>query len=173
VNYFQGRAAQTTELKRCFDELGFLGIKVGNFHELYPQTLRYFELEDPLQPTWEFAQEREAPILCHGIVSYEIARRYPGANFIVAHGSSVPEFCIKLAELSNVYCDMSATTMLAGTLELLCEKIDAERILYGSDMPASDAGQRLGMVMSANISEAEKELILGANMQRLLDRVKR
>ena len=57
--------------------------------------------------------------------------------------------------------------------ELVCEKIGAERILYGSDMPASDAGQRLGMVMSAHISEAEKELILGANMQRLLDRVKR
>ncbi len=172
VSYFEGGAeVQTAELKRCFDELGFRGMKIGNFHELYPQTPQYFELDDPLQPAWEFAQERGSSILCHGILSHEIAERYPGANFIAAHGSSVPAFCIELAELPNTYCDMSATTMTAGTIELLCEKMGAHRVLYGSDMPASDPGQRLGMVMAAQITEAQKEQILGSNMQRLLDNV--
>ena len=170
VNYFEGEAeVQTAALKRCFDDLGFQGIKVGNHHELYPDARRYFELDDPLQPTWEFAQERGASILCHGIVSYDIAQRYPGANYIVAHGSSTPEFCVKLAELPNTYCDISATGMLAGTLELLCEKIGSDRILYGSDMPASDPGQRLGVVMAAHIAEADKVKILGRNMERLIN----
>lgn len=168
VNYFGGPDIQRDELTRCFDELGFRGAKVGNFNELYPQGPGYFELDDPLQPTWEFAQERGTSILCHGIVSYDIAARYPGANFIVAHGSSAPALCVKLAELPNTYCDMSATSMVAGTLELLCEKMGPDRILYGSDMPASDAGQRLGMVMAAHIPETSKELILGGNMARLL-----
>ncbi len=173
VNYYEGGAqVQQAELKRCFDELGFKGIKVININDSYPPGRRYFEGKDPLQPTWEFAQEHGASILCHGVVTYDIAQRYPEANFIVAHGSSIPEFCIKLGELPNTYCDMSATSMTAGTLELLCEKIGPERILYGSDMPASDASQRLGMVMAAHISEADKELILGQNMQRLLDNVK-
>ena len=171
VNYYEGVEVQTAELKRCFDELGFRGVKIGNFGDHYPQGPQHFELDDPLEPTWEFAQERGSSILCHGVVTYEIAERYPGANFIVAHGSSVPAFCLKLAELPNTYCDMSATTMLAGALELLCEKMGPERILYGSDMPASDAGQRLGMVMAAHIPEASKELILGQNMKRLIDNV--
>ncbi len=173
INYFEGgEEVQQAELKRCFDEFGFKGIKVINVNESYPLACRYFELDDPLQPTWEFAQQRGAPILCHGIVTGEIARRYPGANFIVAHGSAVPDFCISMAKLPNVYCDMSATTMIAGTLELLCDKIGPQRILYGSDLPASDPGQRLGMVMAAHISETDKELILGRNMQRLLDNVR-
>jgi hypothetical protein len=168
-NLYETPEAQVSELKRCFDELGFRGMKVidtrGGF---YPQSPSYFEEDDPLRASFEFAQERGSSILCHGYVTYEIARRYPGANFIVAHGSAVPEFCIKLAELPNTYCDISATTMLAGTIELLCEKIGAERVLYGSDLPASDVGQRLGVVMAAEVSEAEKELILGQNMKRLM-----
>ncbi len=170
INYYEGGAeVQLAELKRCFDELGFQGIKVINVNETYPQARKYFELDDPLQPTWEFAQERGASILCHGVVNYEIAQRYPGANYIVAHGSAVPEFCIKLGELPNTYWDMSATSMVAGSLELLCEKVGPERILYGSDMPASDAGQRLGVVMASHIAEDDKEMILGQNMQKLID----
>ena len=119
----------------------------------------------------DIAQERNASILCHGYVTYEIAQRYPGANFIIAHGSSVPAFMLTLADLPNVYCDMSATSMLAGTIELLCETLGPERVLYGSDLPASDPGQRLGMVMAAKVSEAAKELMLGRNMEKLLGNV--
>ncbi len=168
-----GEQVQRAELTRCFDELGFRGIKIidrrGGFH---PQTRDWFDEDDPLRPTWEFAQERGAAILCHGYLTYEIARRYPGANFIMAHASGAPAQMLKLAELPNTFADMSATSMLAGTLELLCERIGAERILYGSDLPASDPAQRLGMVMAAQIPERAKELILGRNMQGLLDNVR-
>jgi len=173
INYYEGGAeVQQAELKRCFDELGFMGIKVGNFHDIYPQTRGYFELEDPLQPTWEFAQERGASILCHGVVTYDIARRYPGANFIVAHGGGAPEGYLRVAELPNTYCDTASTGVQTGALELLCEKVGAERIVYGSDLPAFDLGHRLGVVMAAQISESDRELILGQNMQRLLNNVK-
>ena len=174
VNFFEGgEAVQRAELTRCFDALGVRGVKIIDMRgSFYPQTRDWMEEDDPLRPTWEFAQERGASILCHGYVTYDIAARYPGANFIVAHGSSVPAFMLKCADLPNVYCDMSATSMLAGTLELLCERLGPERILYGSDLPASDVGQRLGMVMAAKIPEAAKELALGRNMQRLLDNVK-
>ncbi|MEA3401012.1 MAG: amidohydrolase family protein [Armatimonadota bacterium] len=172
VNYYEGgHDAQQAELRRCFDELGFRGIKVINVNDTYPPGRRYFELDDPLQPTWEFASRRHAPILCHGVVTAEIARSYPDARFIVAHGAGDPARVIAMADLPNVYCDVSATTMPAGALELLYEKIGPERILYGSDLPASDPGQRLGVVMSAGIPERSKELILGDNMQRLLDEV--
>jgi len=173
VNFFEGgEQVQRAELTRCFDELGFRGVKIIDMRgSFYPQTRDWFEEDDPLRPTWEFAQERGAGILCHGYLTYELARRYPGANFIVAHGSGVPAFMLKLVDVQNVYCDMSATSMLAGTLELLCEAMGPERVLYGSDLPASDPGQRLGMVMAAKISEAAKTLILGRNMQGLLDNV--
>jgi len=113
-----------------------------------------------------------APILCHGYLTHEIAARYPGANFIMAHASSAPAQMLRPAELPNTFADMSATSMLAGTLELMCERIGPKRILYASDLPASDVGQRLGMVMAVKISEAARELILGHNMQRLLDEVR-
>lgn len=173
VNFFEGgEAVQRAELSRCFEELGFRGIKIIDMRgSFYPQTRDWLEEEDPLRPTWEFAQERGASILCHGYVTGDLITRYPGANFIIAHGSGVPSLMLKLADLPNVYCDISATGMLAGTLELLCGALGPERILYGSDQPASDVGQRLGMVLAAKIPEEAKELILGQNMQRLLDNV--
>lgn len=172
VNYFEGgEDVQRAELRRCFDELGFRGIKVVNAWMSYPQSRDWFEEQEPLRPTFEFAQERGATVLSHGYVTYEMARRYSGANFSIAHASGAPAMMLNMADLPNTYCDMSATGMLAGTLELLCRKIGPERILYGSDLPASDVGQRLGMVMAAKIPETAKRMIFGHNMQRLLDNV--
>ena len=174
VNFFEGgEKVQRAELSRCFDELGFRGIKIIDMRgSFYPQTRDWLEEEDPLRPTWEFAHERGASILCHGYLTYDIAARYPGANFIMAHASGSPAGMLKLGELPNTYCDISATSMLAGTLELVYETLGPERILYGSDLPASDVGQRLGMVLAAKIPEPAKELILGQNMLRLLENVR-
>jgi len=53
----------------------------------------------------------------------------------------------------------------------LVRKWGAERILYGSFLPANDPYASIGMILDADISEAEKALIAGGNARRLVEGV--
>jgi uncharacterized protein len=48
----------------------------------------------------------------------------------------------------------------------------AERILYGSFLPVNDPYSAIGMILDADISEAEKALIAGGNARRILGAVR-
>ncbi len=48
-------------------------------------------------------------------------------------------------------------------------ELGAERIVFGSHLPSRSLGTELGKVLAAEISEADKRLILGENYRRLLD----
>jgi hypothetical protein len=54
----------------------------------------------------------------------------------------------------------------------LVRKWGAERILYGSFLPANDPYAAIGMILDADISEEEKALIAGGNARRLVDGVR-
>ena len=47
-------------------------------------------------------------------------------------------------------------------------ELGPERVLYGSDAPGRSFASQLAKVQGADISPAHKELILGANLKRLL-----
>jgi predicted TIM-barrel fold metal-dependent hydrolase len=53
-------------------------------------------------------------------------------------------------------------------LERCVHRIGAERIVFGSDMPALEAAGTLASVLTAGIGDAEKEAILRHNFLRLL-----
>ena len=54
----------------------------------------------------------------------------------------------------------------------LTRKWGAERILYGSFLPAADPWAPIGMILDAETSETEKALIAGGNARRLVERVR-
>jgi len=154
------------EMKRCFDEYGMRGLKVVNANYIP----RFYPLPkgDPLAPAWEFAAERKCPILSHAAFTAEIANRYPEAKFIRAHAVGYPERMADLAEAAkNVYFDTCQTCAPFGCIEDMVSRIGADRILFGSDQPYSDLAHRLGLILSAKISDADKIKILGTNTLKL------
>jgi predicted TIM-barrel fold metal-dependent hydrolase len=44
----------------------------------------------------------------------------------------------------------------------------ADRVLFGSDMPLMDPRPQIGKIITADISDEAKQLILGDNARRLL-----
>ena len=47
-------------------------------------------------------------------------------------------------------------------------ELGAERVIFGSHLPSRSLGTELGKIVGAEITEAEKKLILGTNFRHLL-----
>lgn len=47
----------------------------------------------------------------------------------------------------------------------------AERLLFGSFVPVNDPCAAIGMILDADISEAEKRLVAGENLSRIIAEV--
>ncbi|HEY5078224.1 MAG TPA: amidohydrolase family protein [Opitutaceae bacterium] len=111
-----------------------------------------------------------------------LARRFPEANFILAHwggglafrgaagGGDLPP---------NLYFDTAASPLLykPDVFRRAVDRVGAERILYGSDYPLllypSESRRPgfkrfLGDIAAAGLDEGERAKVLGSNMRRLL-----
>jgi uncharacterized protein len=153
------------EMARCVDGLGFRGIKI---HELVTKQAFSYSYEPRLLgPILEFAEDRNCPILFHGLISEAMIREHPRINFICAHGPANINLSLSLARYENFFVDTAYSIVLAGTFELLVDKLGAHRILFGSDAPLSSPAIRLGQVLSARLSDAAVRQILGLNASRL------
>jgi hypothetical protein len=51
---------------------------------------------------------------------------------------------------------------------MLTEKVGADKILFGSDMPFVNANAQIGKILYARISDEDKRKILGLNMANIL-----
>lgn len=166
-----GREKTRAELKRCFEELGFKGVKVHNAYESsFPMRdqFRTHEYADALEAIWEFADEQACPVLCHGYLTPDVARRYPRATFIAAHACGSRATADMYAEFANVVFDTASSNTGRGNVEYFIRRVGVDRILYGSDLPYADPAYRIGQVIGTRVSDEELRKILGANMASLL-----
>lgn len=98
-----------------------------------------------------------------------LAARHPAANIICGHTGSDWERGIRAIRNSpNVSIDLGGNDPTAGFVEMALRELGPERILYGSDIPGRSFATQLGKVYGARISEADRRLILGDNLKRLL-----
>ena len=162
------------ELSRAIDKLGFRAIK------LYPPYVE-LALNDPAwDPIYQFASERNLAVIAHTGPGYEsepdkfgeAAGRFPGANFVAGHaGNNEPyrsQAITAAQSYPNYYLETCSTYRTPGVIEELVEKAGADRVLYGSDIPLMDPRAQIGKVITADISDEAKRLVLGGNAQRLL-----
>ena len=98
---------------------------------------------------------------------YQACTQHPGMNLIVTGHSGRPRNAFGvLAVCPNVYLDL--TGFYHGQLmEQTCQKFGAERLIFGSLMPQRTPGCLINMLMRAEISEEDKQLIAGGNLRRL------
>lgn len=57
---------------------------------------------------------------------------------------------------------------MAGLVEMAVRELGAERVIYGSDAGGRSFATQLAKVYGAEISDADKKLILGGNLRRML-----
>ena len=133
-------------------------------------------------PFFEYMNENKLPALLHtwgksanngADVVKKIAERYPDAILICGHsfhndwkyGAEVTK------DYPNMMCELTAVEDDCGALELLCDKVGSDRILFGTDVPWFDTHYGIGAVLSADISDDDMRNILYRNGERLLKKL--
>ena len=58
-------------------------------------------------------------------------------------------------------------------IDILCERVGSEKVLYGSDWHLYSMTQQIGRVLGAKCSDEEKINILSGNAQKILDGIDR
>ena len=168
------------ELERCFDQLGARYIKI------YPHYVRVSQ-EDPMYyPIFEFASDRNLAVMSHAwhyfdpesvsiVKRYEtLSTRFPGVHWVIAHGGSGwhgPTFGRRVVEaaheLPEIYLETCGRTR-SGDIAYVVDRVGADRVLFGSDLPLLNGVQQIAKIVMADISAEEKQKILGLNAKRLL-----
>jgi predicted TIM-barrel fold metal-dependent hydrolase len=105
---------------------------------------------------------------------YPFITRFPDLNLVCAHwGGGLPFYAL-MPEVnkafSNVYFDTAASPFLYSPdiYRHAAELVGPEKILFGSDYPLIPASRLISEIMSADLPEEEKNLILANNARRLL-----
>lgn len=164
------------ELLRCLD-LGLTGVKYHPWLQSFPANSAY------LYPTLEVTSKHHLPVLFHtGTPPYsqpfqvmEQARRFPETPFIIGHfGKLLFLDAVRSAELyPNIYLETSGAQV--ADLAFAVQRMPAERILFGTDLPVggAPAGKwNLAKLNSAPLSDEQRRLILGENAVRLMQGVR-
>jgi predicted TIM-barrel fold metal-dependent hydrolase len=98
-----------------------------------------------------------------------LAARHPDATIICGHTGGQWEIGVRAVRpFPNVAVDLGGGDPTAGMVETAVRELGAGRVLYGSDAPGRSFASQLGKVMGADVTEADRKLILGENLRRLL-----
>jgi predicted TIM-barrel fold metal-dependent hydrolase len=162
------------ELDRCVARGPMVGVKLWvaqhcNAPELDPIIRRATELKAIVfQHTWIKATGN-LPGESTPMDLAELAARHPNAQLICGHTGGDWEIGIRTVRPhAHVSVDLGGGDPVNGITEMAVRELGAERVLYGSDVGGRSFASQLGKVFGARIPERAKRLILGQNLQRLL-----
>jgi len=99
----------------------------------------------------------------------EILARHPALNLIVLNTYyRIDRFLYPLlARFGNLYLESGSYGVHRG-IEALCQRFGAERLVFGTDLPVHEVGGPMALVTYAPLPDADKQLIAGGNLCRLL-----
>lgn len=162
------------EMERAVRELGCRGVKLHPWWTSFPANS---------PASLDVARQGDAlgiPFLVHSgtpptstpLQIAEMARVAPRATFILGH-MGLPDMWKEALSAARRYPNILLETCGAPSLpiQVAVERLGAERVVYGSDMPFGGSANVLFQLQKirdlALPSEAER-LVLGGNMERLL-----
>ncbi|WP_417391016.1 amidohydrolase family protein [Gimesia sp.] len=123
-----------------------------------------------MQHTWFITGGKKSPGMTTPSELAMQAKRFPEQKFICAHSGGEWERGIRaVRDSENILVETSGFDPTAGFIEMAVRELGAERIIFGSHLPSRSLGTELCKVTAANISEADKRLILGTNFRKLLN----
>ncbi len=149
--------------------------------KLHPEEHGY-PIRDHAAPLFEFAAARKAIVLTHSSEQNSLcedfvpwANRYPEVRLILAHigcgwdGDVTHQVrAIQKCQHGNIFADTSsASSIIPGLIEWAAQEIGAERVLFGTDTPLYSTAMHRARIDHADLSDADKRLILRDNAVKL------
>lgn len=175
LNPLLGEAFVVDETERCIKDMGFTGIKLEICNNAR---------DDCMGPVMNQALKLRVPVLQHSadqtiIQEREfhtdpadtawLGRQYPDVPIIMAHLTACGYRGVReIMDIGNVWIDTSSYPPVAGLVEYAVQHLGAHRVLYGSDLIIRDLPVQIGRVLSACITEEQKQDILYNNAAQLL-----
>ena len=158
-----------------FDDMRdvFVGLKMlASYHGVDLRDDRY-------RVALEFANERALPVLLHtwkgtahnGPVQVRaIAAKYPRAQFLCGHSfhNDWDEAIAVARECPNTYLELTAVLGYRGVIDVLCDGVGSERLLFGTDLPWFDEKHGVGALLSTSITDDDVHNICHRNAEKLL-----
>jgi hypothetical protein len=158
------------EVRRCVEELGFVGIKIHTFaHAVHPCGLDG-------RKVFALASKLKVPVMVHtgaGIPFanptnlIQPAREFPDVSIVMAHCGMMimaGETGIAMKECPNLYADITWTAGFQ--LRHWSEQFGAHRFLFGTDH-ADNTGTELAKVRSCGLSQEQQDWILYKSAQQV------
>ncbi|UBU11430.1 amidohydrolase family protein [Nonomuraea gerenzanensis] len=150
---------------------GVWGVKIHpDVHQCALDDRRY-------DPVWELG----LPVLAHGQTDspwsdpgrfVTVARRHPGVPLLLGHAGLWPYGFARAAELvgehPNVFLEICGSKMTGRWIARLAGLVGADRVVYGSDACFLDLRVGFGRVALAPLGDADRALIQGGNLARIL-----
>ena len=134
------------------------------------------------RPLWDYANQTGAAILVHTwdsdpncgpLLFPPIAREFPNARILLGHSGVTWRGYMQAMEAAeaapNLFLELAGSQHHRLILERAVERVGAERIVFGSDLPFLEAAMTLAHVLTARISDHAKECILRTNFLRLVN----
>lgn len=165
------------ELERCVADGPMIGIKLwvgwrAHRPEVDAIVQRAAELKAViLQHTWIKQRGKgNLPEESTPMELAELAGRHPGVPLVCGHtgGGDWALGIRAIRAQTDVYADLGGGDPVYGEVEMAVRELGASRVLYGSDVAGRSFASQIGRVLGADISIADKKLILRENLRRLL-----
>lgn len=162
------------EVRRCIEVLGIRHLKFHPWLQGFSTADRIFG------EICGLAGDCNIPIFFHdGTPCYSLseqigglARRFPSTTFVLGHSGLLWNWrsAMEAARHPNVRLCLCGPSLRA--IEILCTRVDPDRLLWGSDYGAGFADPipyRLALFLQAKITDSLKECILAINPLRLVE----
>lgn len=99
----------------------------------------------------------------------QLATRHPDVPLICGHTGGDWTLGIRsIRQFSNVSVGIGGSDPAAGFVEMAVRELGPERVLYGSDIGGRSFASQLAKVYGAQISDEQRNLVLGGNLRRML-----
>ncbi len=153
-------------------------MKQNHIGALYldPKTHRYELCGLTMDALLDMAEQRRIPVMLHTALHlsvtqiYNVLAAHPKLTAIVGDCDCWPNarrLYPLAATYENVRLDLSYV-MDAGGVEDMTARFGAEKLLFGTAFPARYTGSMLAVVRAAAITEEQRALILGGNLERMI-----
>ncbi len=136
--------------------------------------------DDRCKPAWEMADTRGCLVLSHTwenspfdgpLEVRAVLERYTNLTLLMGHSCHGDwDAAIELArECPNAYLELTAVLDNRGVVERFVAEVGAEKMLFGTDLPWFSPHHGIGALLSADITDEDRHLILHGNAERLLE----
>lgn len=161
------------ELKKYIGKEKIVGIK------MHPEIFNHPVNSKESKKLLKIINSYGLPILIHTAHSeecrpstvLEIAREFSNNKYILAHMGNAwwKEAVDTASQAENIYVDYVSSWCGYDSIKYASDRIGADHILYGSDLTLLDPAISIGMLMSSEISDADKEKIFYKNAEDIFE----